>query len=129
MTLESGVTGGFGPLSFGGGALIDPVAIHQLLGATMLGGAIILFGAGYAVLLALSRLNRSLFLSRTSLVCYGGLAASTVGLTVLLNLWGWWLALVILLLVGYFIAPRFIWRLSVAVHGDEPDSSGEVDRD
>ncbi|MDE0002585.1 MAG: hypothetical protein OXQ29_07810 [Rhodospirillaceae bacterium] len=109
--------------------MIDPVAIHQLLGATMLGGAIILFGAGYAVLLAVARLKGSALLGRTSLVCYGGLAASTAGLTVLLNLWGWWLALVILLLVGYFIAPRFIWRLSEAVHGDHAESTGETDRE
>ena len=94
----------------------------------MLGGAIILFGAGYAVLLAVSRLKGSAFLGGTSLVCYGGLAASTAGLTVLLNLWGWWLALVTLLLIGYFIAPRFIWRLSEAIHGEDPDDPGAADR-
>ena len=25
-----------------------------------------------------------------------------------------------LLLIGYFVAPRFIWRLSLAVHGETP---------
>ena len=73
------------------------------------------------------RLNGSVAFARISLACYIALAASVAGLTALLNLWGWWLALVVLMLVGYYLAPRFIWRLSEAVHRDTPPSS-EGDR-
>ncbi|MXY06405.1 MAG: hypothetical protein F4171_00165 [Gammaproteobacteria bacterium] len=105
--------------------MLDPVAIHEIAGAALLGGAIILFGAGYALFLALSRLHGSALFSRISLACYAALAASAGGLTVLLNLWGWWLALVCALLAGYFVAPRFIWRLSEAVHGGGASSNLE----
>ena len=105
--------------------MLDPVAIHEIAGAALLGGAIILFGACYALFLALSRLHGSTLLSRISLACYAALAACVWGLTVLLNLWGWWLALVCALLAGYFVAPRFIWRLSEAVH--EGASSAEAE--
>ena len=105
--------------------MLDPVAIHEIAGAALLGGAIILFGACYALFLALSRLNGSVTFARISLACYGALAACVAGLTALLNLWGWWLVLVAVMLVGYYLAPRFIWRLSEAVHRDVPSSSRE----
>ncbi len=105
--------------------MLDPVAIHEIAGAALLGGAIILFGACYALFLALSRLHGSALFSRISLACYVALAVSVGGLTVLLNLWGWWLALVCALLAGYFVAPRFIWRLSEAVHGSASSSDVE----
>ena len=105
--------------------MLEPVAIHEIAGAALLGGAIILFGAGYALFLALSRLGNSVLFARISLACYAALALSTAGLTVLLNLWGWWLALVAAMLAGYYIAPRFIWRLSEAVHDDTPLTAEE----
>ena len=39
-----------------------------------------------------------------------------MALVPLLDLEGWWLGLIAVLLIGYFVAPRFIWRLSLAVH-------------
>ena len=42
----------------------------------------------------------------------------------LLHLWGLWLVLVTLMLVGYFVAPRFIWRLSEEVHEEDPKAEG-----
>ena len=107
-----------------GAALVDPVDIHRIAGAALLGGAIILFGAGYAILHALSRLSASPLLAGFSLVCYAALAACVAGLAVLLNLWGLWLVLVTLMLVGYFVAPRFIWRLSEEVHEEDPKVEG-----
>ena len=100
--------------------MVDPVDIHRIAGAALLGGAIILFGAGYAILHALSRLSGSSALAGASLLCYAALAACVAGLAVLLHLWGLWLVLVALMLAGYFIAPRFIWRLSEQVHEQEP---------
>ncbi len=96
----------------------DPSIIHRLAWATMLGGSIVMFGAGYALLHALGRLRGSGLLIGASLACYGGLAAAVAALTLVLELAGWWLGLSLALLVGYFAVPRFIWRLSTAVHAE-----------
>lgn len=104
--------------------MIDPVDVQQIAIAAILAGGLVFFGAAYAVFYALAMLghNRQ-FLH----IAYGGylcLFLSTVGLAVVLQLTGWWLILVVSLLFGYFVAPRFIWRLSVAVHEVE-DSEGD----
>lgn len=103
--------------------MVDPVDIHRIAGAALFGGGIILFGAGYAILHALSRLSGSARLAGVSLLSYAALAGCVAGLTVLLNLWGAWLVLIVLMLLGYFAAPRFIWRLSEEVH--EADQTPE----
>ena len=84
-----------------------------------------MLGAGYALFHALGRLRSSRPLLLVSVACYLGLAIAVVGLTLVLELTGWWLGLTCALLLGYFVAPRFIWRLSVATHTDVPDSSLE----
>ena len=75
-----------------------------------------MFGACYAVFLALSRLRDFVVLFHLSNLSYVALAASVAVLAWSLRLDGAWLVLVALLLVGYYVAPRFIWRLSVATH-------------
>lgn len=95
--------------------------IHTLLWATLLGGGIVMLGAGYALFHALGRLRNSRGLIFASITCYLGLALAVVTLTLVLELTGWWLGLTCALLVGYFVVPRFIWRLSVAVHTDFSD--------
>ena len=80
------------------------------------------FGAFYAICLALGRLKTLAFLLRISYAAYAGLVVATVLFAWAMNLTGWWLALVVVLLVGYFVAPRAIWRLSVATHeSTEPE--------
>lgn len=99
--------------------MVDPGKIHTFAGAALVGGAMVLFGACYAIFHALAGLSRSRRFAYISLVSYGALAACAVALAYLLDLEGWWLGLIAILLVGYFIAPRLIWRLSLAVHGEE----------
>ena len=96
--------------------MVDPVDVQQIALAAILSGAIIFFGAAYGIFYALSRLNDKTQFMRYAYAFYGGLAVSTLSLIEVLNLTGWWLTLVATLLVGYFIAPRFIWRLSEDVH-------------
>ena len=109
--------------------MIDPVEVQQIALAAILSGAIIFFGAAYGIFYALSRLNEKAQFMRYAYAFYGGLALSTVGMANVLNLTGWWLTLVVTLLVGYFIAPRFIWRLSEDVHNlaDADDDSTSAD--
>lgn len=107
-------------------AVADPDKIHAFAGAALVGGAMVLFGAGYAIFHALAGLSRSRRFAMISLVSYAALAACAVALVPLLDLEGWWLGLIAVLLIGYFVAPRFIWRLSLAVHGEE---SGPPERE
>ncbi len=99
--------------------------IQTLLWATLLGGSVVMLGAGYALFHALGRLRDSRTLIMISIACYLGLALAVVALTLVLELSEWWLGLTCALLVGYFVAPRFIWRLSVAVHTDLADAPSE----
>ena len=96
--------------------MIEPVEVQRFVLASLSAGAVVLFGACYAVFLALSRLNGFSLLRHLSSLSYAALAASVVSLAWFLRLDGAWLVLVALLLGGYFVAPRFIWRLSVATH-------------
>ena len=102
--------------------MVDPEVIHRVAGAALLGGVMVLFGAGYAIFHALAGLTGSRRMVGVSLLCYALLCGCAVAFSALLKLGGWWLALMGLLLIGYFIAPRFIWRLSLAVHGESPPS-------
>jgi hypothetical protein len=99
--------------------MIDPVHVQQIAIAAILAGAIVFFGAAYAIFYALAMLGHNARFLLIAYVGYLSLFASTVGLAAVLQLTGWWLILVAALLIGYFVAPRFIWRLSVAVHETE----------
>jgi hypothetical protein len=105
---------------------VDPVEIQQLALAAFASAAIVLFGALYAIFFALSRMHNAAVLARLALASYGLLAVAAIVLGVVLRVEGLWAALIVTLLVGYFVAPRLIWRLNLAVHG-APDDSEEGD--
>ncbi len=99
--------------------MTDPAEVQRIAMAAFTAGAVVLFGACHAVLLALSRLRHLESLRHFSNFCYLALAACVLALAWLLRLDGMWLALTAALLAGYYLAPRFIWRLSVATHDSE----------
>lgn len=103
--------------------MVEPDEVQRIVLAALTAGAVVLFGACYAVFLALARLRHFAVLRRLSNLAYAALAAAVAALAWLLRLDGAWLVLVALLLAGYYAAPRFIWRLSVATH----DSAGRDD--
>ena len=105
--------------------MIDPVDVQRIVLATLAAGAAVLFGACYAIFLALSRLRDLAVLRQLSNLSYLALAVSVLALAWSLQLTGGWLALVVILLAGYYLAPRFIWRLSVATHDSTDDHEGE----
>ena len=104
--------------------MTDPVDIQRIVLAAFTAGAVVLFGACYAVFLAMSRLRNLDGLRVLSNLFFLTLAISVLALAWLLRLAGFWLALIAVLLVGYYIAPRFIWRLSVATHESEEEHEG-----
>ena len=95
---------------------MEPENIPQLAAAGLSAAAVVLCGAGYALLLALGRARGSAVLRRAALIAYAGVVLAAAGLSWALELQGPWLLLVAVLLVGYFAAPRAVWRLSVATH-------------
>ena len=99
-----------------------PNDVHDVMIASFFGAGIVLCGAGYAIFLALSRLSgmtrKQRFLNITALLWYVLLLLCVVGLSTHLNLQGWWLGIVAIMLLGYFFAPRFIWRLSDELHSE-----------
>lgn len=105
--------------------MIDPVDVQRIVLATLAAGTAVLFGACYAIFLALSRLRDLSVLRQLSNLSYLALAVSVLALAWYLQLTGGWLALVVILLAGYYLAPRFIWRLSVATHDSTDDHEGE----
>ncbi|MYE24113.1 MAG: hypothetical protein F4Y01_09240 [Gammaproteobacteria bacterium] len=108
--------------------MVEPEVIHRVAGAALLGGVMVLFGAGYAIFHALAGLTGSRGMARASILSYGLLCCCAVGFAALLQLADWWLALMGLLLIGYFVAPRFIWKLSLAVHGENSHINREAPR-
>ena len=95
---------------------MEPNGLPKLAAAAFSAAAVVLCGAGYAVLLALGRARNSIALRRAAWLPYGGVVLATLALAWALQLGGLWLVLVGVLLIAYFVAPRAIWRLSVATH-------------
>ena len=83
--------------------------------------AVVLCGAGYAAFLALGRARGNALFRRVALIAYAGVVLAAAALSWALRLQGLWLALVALLLLGYFAAPRAVWRLSEATHRMEAE--------
>lgn len=106
---------------------MEPVAIDHLFTAFAAGAAVILTGAAYALLFAWSRLRRRPGLMAAAYLAYGCLAAAVLTLAKVLHMSGFWAAVVVAMLAGYLVAPRIIWRLTVAIDASdetrhEPDS-------
>jgi len=91
-------------------------SVQNLLGAAASGAAVVLFGALYALLLALSRLHKRPTLLCFACVAYACLIGSTVILALTLHLHGVWLLVPAVLVAGYLFAPHGVWRLCVGIH-------------
>jgi hypothetical protein len=105
---------------------IQPVDVSSFLIAAIAGAMVVMLGALYAGSFAFGRLYRNRWLIRLSYAFFVGLAISVTTLANALHLEGIWTMLVYVLLIGYLLAPRAIWRLSVGTHGevDSPEFSG-----
>ncbi len=93
--------------------------------ATAASAVIVLFGALYAILLALGHMKRSAHYYYLSYASYAVLAFATWALVEALQLSQIWLVLIATLLVGYLVGPQMIWRLSVAIHNAGDDLEPE----
>ncbi len=96
--------------------MVDPVAIENIFAAALSGAMVIIFGGLYAFLFAFSKIRNSLRLKIGAYFCYALLFASTLFLARYLNLDGMWRWVVLVMVVGYLLAPQAIWHLCVGTH-------------
>jgi hypothetical protein len=89
--------------------------------AAMAGAMVVVFGALHALFLALAKLRHSRKYLNLSYLAYGGFLLMTMLLAWTLHLTGFWFLVVIVMLIGYLLAPYGIWHLSVATHGGDKE--------
>ena len=97
----------------------EPMELQNLFFGTMSGAAVVLMGAFYALFFALGRLHKSRLFAAAALASFALLAAAVYVLVQALSLSGFWIVVTVVMLVGYFLAPRAIWHLSEGTHADD----------
>lgn len=98
--------------------MIEPVKLADFFITFFSAASVIIFGALYALLFAYSRIKNVPRLMPLAYAAYAVLFASVIVLANVANLFGsrFWEFIVLLMLVGYLLAPRFIFQLCVATH-------------
>lgn len=107
--------------------MIEPVALKDFFLTFFSAAMVILTGGLYALLFAYSRVKSRPGLMPLAYASYIGLFISVLTLAYAANLLnhGFWVAIVILMLVGYLLAPHVIWHLCVGTHQDEAADAAE----
>jgi len=104
--------------------MIEPVALQDFFLTFFSAAMVILTGALYALLFAYARVRQRPRLMPLAYLAYLGLVASVLVLAMVANLFatGFWTFIVVLMLIGYLLAPHAIWHLCVGTHAhDHPD--------
>jgi len=103
--------------------MIEPVELANFFIVFFSAASVILFGALYALLFAWSRIRSRPGLMALAYTAYVGLAASVITLGYAANLFNsnFWTFIVLLMLVGYLVAPHVIWHLCVGTHAEEDE--------
>jgi uncharacterized membrane protein len=104
--------------------VIEPVHLANFFTVFFSAASVILFGALYALLFAWSRVRARPRLMPMAYAAYLGLAASVIVLGNAANLFNshYWTFIVLLMLVGYLVAPHAIWHLCVGTHVGEDEA-------
>lgn len=100
---------------------MEPVAPGNFFLLFSSAAAVIVLGAAYALLFAIARLRSRPGLMPLAYVAYGGLCASVLALGYAANLYrgALWTALVVVMLLGYLLAPHAVLRLCRATHAPQ----------
>ncbi len=101
--------------------MTDPVSAQHIMLATMAGALVILFGAFYAFFFAWSKLKKHPRMMIGAYVSYLLFAISTAIMAYTLNLTGFWFSIVVVMLIGYLLAPHGIWYLCEGTHQSEAE--------
>ncbi len=107
--------------------MIEPARLSDFFAIFFSSALVILLGALYALLFALSRLKNQRSLLYLAYLSYAGLAASVLALAVFAHLLQHqlWITVVVLMLVGYLLAPHGIWYLCTSTHGHDIQPSSD----
>ena len=105
--------------------MLEPVKLANFFTVFFSAASVILFGASYALIFAWSRVRQRPRLMPLAYAAYFGLFVSVIVLALAANLFHntFWTVIVLLMLVGYLIAPHAIWHLCVGTHVDEPEGT------
>ena len=110
-------------------AMGEALGLQGLFLGTMASAAVVMLGAFYALFFALSKMHTSQAFAAASTLSYVLLAGAAYVLANALALDGVWITVMAVMLVGYFILPRAIWRLCVGTHGEtEPKLTNGASR-
>lgn len=109
--------------------MIEPVKLADFFITFFSAASVIIFGALYALLFAYSRMKNVPRIMPLAYAAYAALFVSVMVLANVANLFGslFWQFIVFLMLVGYFLAPRFIFQLCVATHDAASDDDSVAD--
>jgi len=99
--------------------MIEPVELQDFFIVFFSGAMVIIAGALYALLFAWSRLQSKPWMMVLAYCSYGILFISVLTLGSAAHLYGYWRWLIVIMLVGYLLAPHGIWKLCVGTHKDE----------
>lgn len=100
--------------------MIEPVALSNFFLSFFTAAMIILTAALYAAVYAWGEITDRTAVRIGSLFVYALLLVCVVVFVNVANLTGYWQIVAVLMTLGYWWMPRFIWRLCVATHADEP---------
>jgi glucan phosphoethanolaminetransferase (alkaline phosphatase superfamily) len=106
--------------------MIEPVKLADFFTVFFSAASVILFGASYALIFAWSRVRHRPRLMPLAYAAYVGLFVSVIVLAFAANLFNntFWTVIVMLMLIGYLLAPHAIWHLCVGTHADELEDGG-----
>ena len=101
--------------------MLEPVKLANFFIVFFSAASVILFGASYALLFAWSRVKARPRVLLVAYAAYAGLFISVITLALAANLFhnAFWTSIVLLMLIGYLVAPHAIWHLCVGTHAEE----------
>ena len=103
----------------------EPLALNNLFLGTLSGAAVVLTGAFYALFFALGKVQKNSAFIVAALASYVLLVIAVFALARALQFSGFWMFVAAAMLIGYFLAPRAIWRLCIGTHGEHQNSIKE----
>jgi hypothetical protein len=107
--------------------LIEPVELQNFFITFFSAAMVVILGALYALFFAWSRLHEIPRLMLLAYVTYAGLFIAVQALAYATHLNGYWKILVIVMLLGYLLAPHAIWHLCVGTHADDDAKKPELE--
>lgn len=103
--------------------LVEPVALSDFFLSFFSAAMIILSAALYAALYAWAKIKTRPRFYWGAWLAYAALLVCVGIFSTVNHFTGYWLWLSLSMAVGYAFMPRFIWRLCVATHAEEPEHS------